>query len=374
MALEGLLRELSLQDVFQLLELSKKTGVLTVRSEKIGDEAVVHFERGGIVYATRRRGKRKLGQQLLRAGKLTEGELDRALEEQQERRRKLGEILLEMGSVSEEELERQVRFLLEETVYDLMSWEEGNFRFEETDEVAQDQVPVRVKVESLLMEGARRIDEWTRLEDRIPSVESVPELAPVEDSATILDLRPDEWEVLAEIDGARELRQIAADLGRSSFEVGKIIFGLVSVGVVRVEERPTLMRERDVRAALDEVERLLAAGELDAAARLARELEVANPSSPGLPLLNGRILLAQGRVRGATEAFARATVLDPQSEEAQYHLGFCAARIGELARAAAAWEAYLALNPNGSRGALVAEALAAARVLDDLVGREWAGG
>jgi DNA-binding MarR family transcriptional regulator len=369
MALEGLLRELSLQDVFQLMELSKKTGVLTVRSERIGDEAVVNFEHGWIVSAMRRRGTRKLGQQLLRAGKLTEGELERALEEQHAHRRKLGEILIEMGSVSGEELERHVRFLLEETVYDLMSWEEGHFRFEETDGVPQDQVPVRVRVDSLLMEGARRIDEWTRLEDRIPSVESVPVLAPVDESAALLDLRPDEWEVLAEIDGERELRQIAADLGRSSFDVGKIIFGLVSMGVVQVEERPARLREHDIQAALAEGAKLLKGGELEAAARLARALESSNPEHADPPLLNGLILLHQGRIRGATEAFARAAALDPHSEEAHYRLGFAAVRIGELGRAVEAWNKYLELNANGERGELVRKALAAAKSLETLVVR-----
>src|SRR5690606_29789018 len=158
------LEELSIQDVLQLLELAHKTGVLTVRSDRLNDEAIVHFTKGAIVFAVRRRSTRRLGQLLIRAGKLTQRELDRALEIQRsDPTRRLAEILLEMGSIGEEELERQLRFQMEETIYEIMAWVDGYFRFEERSEVAEQRLLARVRVESLLMEGARRIDEWTRL-------------------------------------------------------------------------------------------------------------------------------------------------------------------------------------------------------------------
>jgi hypothetical protein len=239
MAIEGPLRELSIQDVLQLLELANKTGVLTVRSDRLNDESIVHFSKGDIVFAVRRRSTRRLGQLLIRAGKLTQRELDRALEQQRASPdRRLAEILLEMGSISEAELERQLRFQMEETIYELMAWEDGYFKFEERTEIAQQRLLARVRVESLLMEGARRIDEWTRLESKVPSPESVPLLAPAgERDAAPLDLRTEEWEVVAEIDGERDIRQLGADLGRSAFDVAKTVYGLVTMGVVQVHER-----------------------------------------------------------------------------------------------------------------------------------------
>jgi hypothetical protein len=70
-AIEGPLKELGLEDVFQLLELTRKTGVLRIRSERWNDDAVIHFDRGAVVLAARRRSMRRLGQQLLRAGQVT---------------------------------------------------------------------------------------------------------------------------------------------------------------------------------------------------------------------------------------------------------------------------------------------------------------
>ncbi|HEY8375807.1 MAG TPA: DUF4388 domain-containing protein, partial [Nannocystis sp.] len=123
MAIEGSLRDLAFQDVLQLLELARKTGVLTVMTERGDDDAEVHFDAGEIVFARRRNSQRRLGQQLIRSGKLTERELQRALELQRANpSQRLAWILLEMGSVSREELERHLRFQIEEAVYEVMSW------------------------------------------------------------------------------------------------------------------------------------------------------------------------------------------------------------------------------------------------------------
>jgi hypothetical protein len=179
MSIEGALAELSLQDVLQLLELAHKTGVLTIRSDQLNDEAIVHFTRGAIVFAVRRRSTRRLGQLLIRAGKLTQREVDRALELQRlDPSRRLAEILLEMGSITEEELEQQLRFQMEETIYEVMPWSDGYFKFEERKELADQRLLARVRVESLLMEGARRIDEWARLEAKVSGPDAVPCLAP----------------------------------------------------------------------------------------------------------------------------------------------------------------------------------------------------
>jgi tetratricopeptide (TPR) repeat protein len=369
MAIEGPLQELSIQDVLQLLDLAHKTGVLTIRSESQDDEAIVHFSKGAIVFAVRRRSTRRLGQMLIRAGRLTQRELEHALEQQRrDPTRRLAELLLEMGSISEEELEAQLRFQMEETIYEVMAWAEGYFKFEERSEIAQNRLLARVRVESLLMEGARRIDEWTRLEAKVPGADAVPQLAPgKEGESTPIELKPEEWEVLAEIDGERDVGQIAADLGRSSFDVARTIFGLVSTGVVQVRERHAALSQPEVQRAMTEVDRLLKLGKLEDAEKLASELETGYPDNAELALLSGRALAAQGRMRAATEAFARAVGLDPLYADAHYHLGFTAIRTGELDRASQAWDTYLRLSQNGNQRQLVSQALNHVRSLSHLL-------
>jgi hypothetical protein len=94
---------------------------------------------------------------------------------------------------------------------------------------------VRVSTESLLMEGARRIDEWSRMADKIPDSRVVPRLAPLDDGPeSFIDLLPREWEVLSIIDGERSLHEIAKRLVLPEFEVAKIIYGMLSTGLIEI--------------------------------------------------------------------------------------------------------------------------------------------
>ena len=244
MAIEGPLRELGIHDVFQLLDLSRKTGTLAVTSELRDNEGTVLFENGRVVAATIKSNPHRLGDLLMRSGKVTEGEIARAMAAKEERgdTRRLGEILLEMGAVSPKELERHIRLQIEAVVFELLSWREGFFRFEEGS--ISGKAMLQISTEALLMEGARRIDEWSRIADRVPSLEAVPVLAPVtNEHAGSLDLLPSEWEVLAMIDGERNLRGIAAMLARSEFDIAKVVYGLVSTAVIELAV-PTSVAQR----------------------------------------------------------------------------------------------------------------------------------
>src|SRR5213082_2592703 len=83
MPIEGPLRELGIHDVFQLLDLSRKTGVLRVTSELWHNAGTVSFESGTIIFAEIRSNPHPLGALLLRTGKITEADLERARDMQQ---------------------------------------------------------------------------------------------------------------------------------------------------------------------------------------------------------------------------------------------------------------------------------------------------
>jgi DNA-binding NarL/FixJ family response regulator len=129
-----------------------------------------------------------------------------------------------------------MRMQIESVVFDLFSWNEGTFSFADgTDDDVKMDAAVRVSIESLLMEGARRIDEWSRMKDRIPSADVIPMLAePRDESDSYIDLRPAEWEVLALIDGDHSLRDIASELAVSEFEVAKTVYGMLSTELIEV--------------------------------------------------------------------------------------------------------------------------------------------
>lgn len=240
MAIEGPLRELGIHDVFQLLDLSRKTGVLRVTSELRDDEGLVSFDNGRVVQASVRSKPMTTEMLLVQSGRVSEQDVDKARARQANGRanRDVIDLLVDIGAITQRELERQLRLQIESVVFDLMSWREGFFSFEERsrDDTVRD-IRITVSTESLLMEGARRIDEWSRIEDVIPNLDVIPELAPVDadrDGGAMLDLLPHEWQVLTMIDGERDLRGIAASLGRDEFEIAKIAYGLATTGIVVV--------------------------------------------------------------------------------------------------------------------------------------------
>ena len=239
MAIEGPLQDIGIHDVFQLLDLARKSGRLSVRSTARGNEGRVYFDKGAVVHATMRDNPHTLGALLRKAGKISDRELESASAAQRNGdARLLGEILVAHGAVTRRDVEKYMRLQIENVVFDLFSWNEGTFSFADSsdDEVMMD-ASVRVSIESLLMEGARRIDEWSRMNDRIPGAHVIPRLAQSrEESESYIDLHPAEWEVLTLIDGRHSLRDIAAELAVSEFEVAKTVYGLLSTELIEIAE------------------------------------------------------------------------------------------------------------------------------------------
>ncbi len=370
MAIEGPLRELGIHDVFQLLDLSRKTGVLRVTSDLRHNAGTIYFEDGTIIFAEIRSNPHPLGALLLRTGKITEADLERARDMQQRQgdSRRLGEILVSLGALTRRELQRQVRFQIEEVVFEVMSWREGYFSFTEgpLSDVATE-TAVRIPTEALLMEGARRIDEWSRIESRIPHLGVVPMLAPPQEGGEgELDLLPPEWEMLAMIDGARDVRAIAAELGRSEFEVAKTLFGLDSAGIVVLANPGTAKRERSSLAAdlaelVAQAEDALARRDFEGARASAEQAAGGHPHDPAIHLLLGRVALAAGRGADAVEELRRALRLDPLLVGAHRVLGYALVATGRFAEAVEQWDQWERLAGRSEAELAQREAVQSAR-------------
>jgi hypothetical protein len=174
MALEGTLRDFSLADIFQLIGLQRKTGVLTLRGKD--DTVTVTFLDGKVVGADslNRRLENRLGTVLMKTGLINQDQLNRALEIQKETLQRLGFILTHYGIISADSLRGAIQLQIMQIVYRLFRWKDGDYHFsqETTIEYDRDNV-VPITAESILMEGARMIDEWPIIEKRIRSYDMV---------------------------------------------------------------------------------------------------------------------------------------------------------------------------------------------------------
>ncbi len=246
MAFQGSLKELPLPDIIQLVSVSGKTGVFTLKNgSESGD---IYLRKGQIVHAV-------------------------------------------VGDLQGEE-----------AVYELAIWREGDFLFTPGKET--EATTITRSNTNLLMEAARRIDEWQVLSKRIPSTRLVPVFT---DHAVItsVSLSPQEWGLVCKIDERRSIEEIALGLGSSPFEVSKLLYGMITSGLVSLhEDLSQLPMDRLQRLPADglrpvaerihrQAQQLLAgherAAELEAALRMSRaELDAGRGADAVLDLIRAQ--------------------------------------------------------------------------------------
>jgi tetratricopeptide (TPR) repeat protein len=229
MAIKGSLKEASLADVLQLLSLGQKTGCLTVTDRT--NLGYIYFEKGRIIYASIVNRRDRLGDILLKGGRITGEQLESGIERQsQQRDLRLGEILVTQGSISRDDLEHYMRVQIEEAVYFLFTWTRGNFTFEADLQPEEQDFVVNINPETLLLEGARRVDEWGLIRKKIPSMDYIFTVEQGRIDGSDVQLTREQERIVPLLDGSRDVTTLVDDSGLVEFEVGKALYGLITAG------------------------------------------------------------------------------------------------------------------------------------------------
>jgi hypothetical protein len=174
MSLQGSLSELPLPDVIQLVSVSGKTGAFEIQ------------------------GRESAGKIFLRDGQIVDALVG--------------------------------RLRGDSAVYEMAIWSQGTFSFNPGEE--SEQVTIHMSNASLMMEAARRLDEWRVLSRKIPSLDLVPYFTSREQGADQVTLSPQEWILVTRIDGEQTIEEIASDLKWAPFDVSKLLFGMITTGLV----------------------------------------------------------------------------------------------------------------------------------------------
>ena len=231
MAIKGSLKEASLPDVLQLLSMGKKSGCLSVAHRT--SFGYIYFDKGRISYASVVNRRDRLGDLLVKSATITQHQLDDAVAAQgRHREKRLGELLVEQNALTLEQLHDAINTQIQEAVYFLFTWNQGTFNFEP--DVTPDEADhtVSINPESLLLEGARRVDEWSLIEKKIPSFDIVFELDPSKPVSGDVHLTDEQHTVLDLVDGKSDVQRIVDASGLVEFEVGKALFGLLGAGYI----------------------------------------------------------------------------------------------------------------------------------------------
>lgn len=336
MAIKGSLREASLADVLQLLAMGQKTGCLSVTDR--GSVGAIYFEHGQITHAALANRRDRLGEVLVRSGVVSAEQLQVALDAQVARRgQKLGEVLVELGAISSPDLERAVRGQIEHIVFFLFTWMDGTFNFE-PDVMPQDQVfLVAMNAESLLLEGARRVDEWSLIEKKIPSFGVVFQLDHRKLELMTPELSREQERLVPLIDGLRDVSALADECGLGEFEVGKALYGLAMAGYLTIVPKRL---ESVVRVVDSLAEEQVALGTAlyragmyaDAEEEFRRVLQQRPRDSRARSFL-GLLQLRGGRWAAAAAQFEEASRTRPVAWHVFHHLALAYERAGQLVQA-----------------------------------------
>lgn len=203
MAFQGSLKELPLPDIIQLVSVSGKTGKFTLSRD--AERGFIYLKNGQMVHAT------------------------------------VGELIGE------------------EAIYALAIWNQGDFQFNAAEEA--DRQTITKSNTNLLMEAARRLDEWRVLSKKIASVDQVPELQTRENRHEQITLNPQEWMIITKIDGKRSIVDIGKVLNISSFDVAKILYGMVTSELVLLKKKLERQPEEANNELIDVAARIRAAAE-----------------------------------------------------------------------------------------------------------------
>lgn len=340
MAIKGSLKEASLPDVIQLLYLGRRTGCLALADRH--NFGTIYLDEGQIVYASIVNRRDRLGDILLSSGRISREQLQEAIESQRgNREHKLGEILVTSGFVTRVELEEYMRLQIEEAVYFLFTWTSGTFNFEAGVRPEREDFLVRINPEYLLLEGARRVDEWSLVEKKIPSFDLIFAVDQPHLNRSAPELSPEQRRLLPLIDGARDVGQLVEESGLPEFDVGKALYGLITAGFAHRVGTSASAAPKVNDSRVDEHRNLgiafYKAGMLDEALREFRRVIDLRPADGSAPLFLGLIALRQAHWEEAVEALQQAAGAGVPQAAVLHNLGFALEQLGRLDQAEAAY-------------------------------------
>jgi Flp pilus assembly protein TadD len=341
MAIKGSLKEASLPDVLQLLAMGKKTGCLSVTHRN--NFGYIYFDKGRICYASIVNRRDRLGDILLKGGLISSGQLEQAIASQEKQRdKRLGELLISQGAIQREELQQQMKVQIEEAVYYLFTWTQGTFNFEADIRPEEQDFLVSINPDALLLEGARRVDEWSMIEKKIPSFDIVfdidrPKLALGEAAPTA-----EQETLIALIDGRRDVAALIDESGLGEFDVGKALYGLATAGYLHRVGKTKAAEPAVSDVRVEEHRNLGIAfyktGMLEEAIREFRRVADLRPGDAAAGFHMGLVLMRQGKWPDAANAFHEAASLPGAKFGVFHNLAYALERLGRYEEARSALE------------------------------------
>jgi len=235
MALKGNLRDFTITQLLNLINLARKTGTLVIEGPT--EAARVAFRDGKLSFAQYGQEDTGLSSILLRSNKISQSQY-KILRERtaQMNDKELGLLLINAGYLSQEDILTSLQGYFVDVVRRLFTWVEGFFRFEQESPFPGDgKITVKIDLENLIIEGSRQLREWEQLQEEIPSLEMALKFTdrPGTDLKNV-NLSIEEWRVVSYVNPKNTMSQIARTVKMNDLEIRRVVYGLLQAGLVEI--------------------------------------------------------------------------------------------------------------------------------------------
>ncbi len=339
MTIRSTIDELGLFDLLQIICMNGKTGRLIVADGPANQQAQLIFKKGNLCFAVRYSNVPKSMESLLVDWGLIDGSAVVSIEKAREKYDDFLDCLDGEGIGSREQLESYFAGITRENVFEVLKWEKGNYRFIEEKIDQRHEILVPMNTENLIMEGARRIDEWSNIKSKVPGRHSVFRIC--SDDQQCLNLKPREWEILSLIDGNRTVSEINEMVKENLFSTSKLIYGLVVMGVIELVGEDGLVEgedEESIQQYLDKGSRHYQNLNLEGATGAYEKAIRLDPENFEALRMLGEIYYKMGRLSEALTYLEKARSARPENQKAMFIKGYLHARLGEIQKAICEWE------------------------------------
>lgn len=234
MALKGNLRDFTITQLLNLVNLAKKTGTLVV--ESASQKARITFREGKLAYAELSNEDSRLGAILHKAKVLTPAQF-RTISQRAGNisDKELGLLLINSGHVTQRDVITSLQNHFLDILQRLFNWDEGQFYFNNGETLPPDRIPIRMDLENIIIEGSRRLREWEQLQDELPNLDLALKFT---DRPGVniqkLNMSVEEWKVVSYINPKNSIRQIAKASRMSDLEIRRVVYSLLQAGLVEL--------------------------------------------------------------------------------------------------------------------------------------------
>lgn len=229
--LKGTIKNIRLPHILVFLNRSLKTGTLVIKTPSFTKK--VYIVKGEAIFASSSYEDDRLGEMLIKAGKITMDQYDESVKLLLQTDKRQGTILVELGYLAQRDLFWGVKFQVKEIICSLFVLEDAKYAFVEGEIPTQEVITLKMSMNNLIYEGIRKINNWTWIRTEIPGAETIPALS-IDAFLHLkgIELSPYERKMLSLIDSVKNMKEIIEHAKVSSFEGMRFFYTLWTIGAI----------------------------------------------------------------------------------------------------------------------------------------------